>query len=96
MAQLRRMTGKRSMPVPGDVVDVRILEDERTVVDRIERPRVFASNAHRSTGGAKTMAANVDLARDRHGAGKSRRRASRRSTSCSLLPSSKTSRRSSS
>jgi ribosome biogenesis GTPase / thiamine phosphate phosphatase len=59
IAQLRRMAGKRFMPVPGDRVQVRILEDGRTVVDRIE-PR--ASMLERRTGGrAKTMAANIDL-----------------------------------
>ncbi len=48
------------MPVPGDVVHARILEDERTVVDRVE-PRNFTL-ARRSAGGrSKTMAANVDL-----------------------------------
>jgi ribosome biogenesis GTPase / thiamine phosphate phosphatase len=59
IAQLRRMAGKRFMPVPGDRAQVRILEDGRTVVDRIE-PR--ASMLERRTGGrAKTMAANIDL-----------------------------------
>jgi ribosome biogenesis GTPase len=59
LAQLRRSSGKRSMPVPGDVAHVRILEDERTVVDRLE-PRSMTL-ARRTTGGrSKTIAANVD------------------------------------
>lgn len=59
IAQLRRMTGKRFMPVPGDVVHVRILEDDRAVVDRIE-PRTFALERRTVEGRSKTMAANVD------------------------------------
>ena len=47
------------MPVPGDVVHVRILEDEKTVVDRIE-PRTFHLERRSVGGRAKTMAANVD------------------------------------
>jgi len=60
LAQLRRMAGKRFMPVPGDVVAVRVLEDDRAVVDRIE-PRAFSLERRTSRGRAKTMAANVDL-----------------------------------
>ena len=60
MAQLRRMRGKRSMPVPGDVVHVRILEDEQAVIDRIE-PRRFTLERRTVDGRSKTMAANVDL-----------------------------------
>ncbi len=59
IAQLRRMSGKRSMPVPGDIVHVRILEDERVVVDRTE-PRTFALERRTAGGRSKTMAANVD------------------------------------
>jgi ribosome biogenesis GTPase len=59
IAQLRRMTGKRFMPVPGDVVHVRILEDDRAVVDRVE-PRTFALERRTVEGRSKTMAANVD------------------------------------
>ena len=54
------MPGKRSMPVPGDVVHVRILEDERTVVDRID-PRSFSLERRTAVGRSKTMAANVDM-----------------------------------
>jgi ribosome biogenesis GTPase / thiamine phosphate phosphatase len=60
IAQLRRMAGKRFMPVPGDVVQVRILEDGQAVVDRLE-PRAFTLRRHTVDGRAKTMAANVDL-----------------------------------
>lgn len=60
VAQLRRMTGKRSMPVPGDIAYVRILEDEKTVVERLE-PRAFALERRTVDGRSKTMAANVDL-----------------------------------
>lgn len=59
IAQLRRMTGKRFMPVPGDVVHVRILEDDRAVVDRLE-PRDFSLERRTVEGRSKTMAANVD------------------------------------
>ncbi|HTZ54833.1 MAG TPA: ribosome small subunit-dependent GTPase A [Candidatus Acidoferrum sp.] len=59
LAQLRRQSGKRFMPVPGDVVHVRILEDDKTVVDRVE-PRSFHLERRSVGGRAKTMAANVD------------------------------------
>ena len=54
------MTGDRFMPVPGDVVEVRLLEDGQAVVDRIE-PRGFTLERRSAGGRAKTMAANVDL-----------------------------------
>jgi ribosome biogenesis GTPase / thiamine phosphate phosphatase len=54
------MTGERFMPVPGDVVEVRILEDGQTVVERVE-PRGFTLERRSAGGRAKTMAANVDL-----------------------------------
>lgn len=60
IAQLRRMARKRFMPVPGDVVQVRILEDGQTVVERIE-PRSFTLERRSVAGRSKTMAANVDL-----------------------------------
>ncbi len=47
------------MPVPGDVVHVRILEDETTVVDHLE-PRQFHLERRSMGGRSKTMAANVD------------------------------------
>lgn len=48
------------MPVPGDVVHVRILEDGQAIVERIE-PRVSTLERHSSAGRTKTIAANVDL-----------------------------------
>ena len=60
IAQLRRMTGERFMPVPGDVVQVCILEDEQALVERIE-PRGFTLERRSASGRSKTMAANVDL-----------------------------------
>jgi ribosome biogenesis GTPase len=60
MAQLRRMTGKRSMPVPGDVLRVRLLEDGQVVVDSME-PRTMTLERRTLEGRSKTMAANVDL-----------------------------------
>jgi len=48
------------MPVPGDVVQVRMLEDGQTVVERIE-PRGFTLERRSAVGRTKTMAANVDL-----------------------------------
>ena len=59
LAQLRRMTGKRFMPVPGDAVTVRPTADGEAVVERIE-PRVFTLERFTTRGRAKTMAANVD------------------------------------
>ena len=53
------MTGKRFMPVPGDIVYVRILEDEKTVVDRIEA-RTFTLERRSVDGRTKIMAANID------------------------------------
>jgi ribosome biogenesis GTPase / thiamine phosphate phosphatase len=60
MAQLRRMTGKRSMPVPGDVLRVSLLEDGQVVVDSTE-PRTMTLERRTLEGRSKTMAANVDL-----------------------------------
>ncbi len=60
VAQLRRQTGKRFMPVPGDIVHVRVLEDDKTVIDRIE-PRAAALERRTADGRSKTLAANVDL-----------------------------------
>ncbi len=59
LATLRRMTGKRFMPVPGDAVTVRPLADGEAVVERIE-PRSFTLERFTARGRAKTMAANVD------------------------------------
>lgn len=60
LAQLRRTSGKRAMPVPGDVAYVRILEDEKTVVDRIET-REVALERRTADGRTKVIAANVDM-----------------------------------
>jgi ribosome biogenesis GTPase len=54
------MTGERFMPVPGDVVDVRLLEDGQTVVERIAS-RSFTLERRSAGGRSKTMAANIDL-----------------------------------
>ncbi len=48
------------MPVPGDVVEVQLLEDGQAVVERIEA-RAFTLKRRSAGGRAKTMAANVDL-----------------------------------
>jgi ribosome biogenesis GTPase len=60
LAQLPRMTGARFMPVPGDVVAVRLLEDGHARVERVE-PRAFTLERRSAGGRSKTMAANVDL-----------------------------------
>jgi ribosome biogenesis GTPase len=59
-ARLRRMRGRRFMPVPGDVVHVRLLQDEQAVVDRVEE-RSIVLERRTADGRRKTMAANVDL-----------------------------------
>ncbi len=48
------------MPVPGDVVFVRMLEDGQALVERVE-PRALTLKRRSPGGRAKTMAANVDL-----------------------------------
>jgi ribosome biogenesis GTPase len=60
LAQLRRMVGKRSMPVPGDLVIVQVLDDGHAVIDRVE-PRSFTLERRTVGGRSKTMAANVDM-----------------------------------
>lgn len=59
LAALRRMTGKRRMLAPGDVVHVLLLEDGKTLVERVE-PRSFTLQRRPAAGHSKTMAANVD------------------------------------
>jgi len=49
----------QAMLAPGDVVEVRPLEDGTVVVDRM-RPRTFALERRTARGRTKTMAANVD------------------------------------
>ncbi len=58
VASLKRMRGKRSMLVPGDVVFVRPLDQNSVVIYRTEE-RQFVLN-RRSGNRAKTMAANID------------------------------------
>jgi ribosome biogenesis GTPase len=60
IAQLPRMSGKRFMPVPGDVVSVRPLGDGAALLERIE-PRAFSLERRTARGRSKTMAANVDM-----------------------------------
>lgn len=48
------------MPVPGDVAQVRLLEDEQVVVERIE-PRANTLGRRSLRGREKIIAANVDL-----------------------------------
>jgi ribosome biogenesis GTPase len=59
IADLKRATGKREMLVPGDRVQVRVLEDGRALVDAVE-PRSVMLQRRTVEGRAKTMAANVD------------------------------------
>ena len=59
VADLKRASGKREMLAPGDRVFVRLLEDGRALVERIE-PRTFTLQRRTAEGRAKTMAANVD------------------------------------
>ncbi|MHB8147021.1 MAG: ribosome small subunit-dependent GTPase A [Vulcanimicrobiaceae bacterium] len=59
VASLRRMVGKRSMPVPGDVTYVRLLEDEKVLIERVE-PRASTLERRSFAGRTKTIAANVD------------------------------------
>lgn len=48
------------MPVPGDLVDVRMLEDGQTVLERIE-PRQRTLERRSVSGRKKIMAANIDV-----------------------------------
>jgi len=59
MAALKRMRGKREMPVSGDRVEARILEDESALIERI-LPRESTLTRRIGRGRAKVMAANVD------------------------------------
>ncbi|MBV8600194.1 MAG: ribosome small subunit-dependent GTPase A [Candidatus Eremiobacteraeota bacterium] len=60
LASLRRKGEKmQAMLAPGDYVEVRILEDESVVVERV-RARSFTLERRTVTGRTKTMAANVD------------------------------------
>lgn len=58
VASLKRAAGKREMLVPGDLVEARMLDDDRAVVDSVA-PRTSLLQ-RRSGERTKTMAANVD------------------------------------
>lgn len=58
VASLKRATGKREMLVPGDLVEARLLEDDRAVVDSVH-PR-HSLLQRRSGDRTKNMAANID------------------------------------
>jgi ribosome biogenesis GTPase len=58
LASLRK-GARYAMPVPGDVVDARVMSAERVVVDGVQ-PRGFELVRRTPGGRAKTMAANVD------------------------------------
>lgn len=55
---LKRVRGKREMPVPGDRVEARLLEDGSTLIDRV-LPRT-STLTRRIGERAKIMAANID------------------------------------
>ena len=63
LASLRRVaksdTGGREMVVPGDLVDAKVIADDRVVIDAVH-PRSFALVRRTGGGRTKTMAANVD------------------------------------
>ena len=59
IGDLKRAAGKRKMLVPGDRVDVRLLDDQRVLVDNV-RERSFSLERRTVEGRSKTMAANVD------------------------------------
>jgi len=59
MAALKRMRGKREMPVSGDRVEARILEDASALIERI-LPRQSTLTRRIARGRSKVMAANVD------------------------------------
>lgn len=58
LASLRKGE-QRIMPVPGDLVEARVIAADRVVVDAVT-PRDFALVRHAANGRTKTMAANVD------------------------------------
>lgn len=60
VADMRRSAGKRSMPVPGDGVRVRVHDEHRLVIDTVDERR-FVLERHSLDGRHKIMAANVDL-----------------------------------
>jgi len=54
-----RSKSKHAMLVPGDIVDVREIAEDRTVIDHVE-PRSFALMRRTPGGRTKTMAANIN------------------------------------
>ncbi|MDQ2680680.1 MAG: ribosome small subunit-dependent GTPase A [Candidatus Eremiobacteraeota bacterium] len=60
VADIKRTSGRRTMPAAGDVVYVRLLEDGRALIDRVEE-RSFQLERRTFGGRSKVMAANVDL-----------------------------------
>lgn len=58
VASLKRSAGKREMLVPGDLVQARMIDDDRALVDSVA-PRTSLLQ-RRSGDRTKTMAANVD------------------------------------
>ena len=59
IATLKRMRGKREMPVSGDRVEARVLEDESALIERI-LPRESTLTRRIARGRSKVMAANVN------------------------------------
>lgn len=59
IAALKRMRGKREMPVSGDRVEARVLEDESALIERI-LPRGSTLTRRVAGGRSKVMAANID------------------------------------
>ncbi|HUY11314.1 MAG TPA: ribosome small subunit-dependent GTPase A, partial [Candidatus Dormibacteraeota bacterium] len=60
LAQIRRSSGTRSMPAPGDRVVVRPLDESTTVIDAVA-PRTRLLERRTVGGRSKVLAANVDL-----------------------------------
>lgn len=59
IAALKRMRGERKMPVSGDRVEARILDDETALIERI-LPRASTLTRRIARGRSKVMAANID------------------------------------
>jgi len=59
LASLRKGARHTVMPVPGDLIDARVIADDRVVVDSVH-PRGFVLTRRTGGGRVKEMAANVD------------------------------------
>jgi len=59
IATLKRTRGKREMPVSGDRVEARVLEDESALIERV-LPRESTLTRRIARGRSKVMAANVN------------------------------------